>query len=86
MLLFGKKKAEPKFKYDPNRHKAVIKCSICNGEQVAGFKDTQSGRFYEVMLIRNGQDLDSFMEMYELSSVTSPCDNVTVIETRIPLL
>lgn len=70
MSLFGKKKAEPKFEYDPNRHKAVLKCSICNGEQVAGFKDTQSGHFYEVMLIRSGQDLDSFMEMYELSSVT----------------
>ena len=70
MSLFGKKKAEPKFGYDPNRHKAVLKCSICNGEQVAGFKDTQSGHFYEVMLICSGQDLDSFMEMYDLSSVT----------------
>ena len=70
MSLFGKKKAEPKFEYDHNRHKAVLKCSICNGEQVAGFKDTQSGQFYEIMLIRNWQDLDSFMEMYELSSVT----------------
>ena len=48
----------------------MLKCSICNGEQVAGFKDTQSGHFFEIMLIRNGQDLDSFMEMYELSSVT----------------
>ena len=70
MSLFGKKKAEPKFKYDPNRYKAVVKCSICNDEQVAGFKDTQSGHFFEIMLIRSGQDLDSFMEMYELSSVT----------------
>ena len=69
MSLFGKKKTETKFEYDPNRHKAVLKCSICNGEQVAGFKDTQSGHFYEVMLIRNGKDLDSFIEMYDLSSV-----------------
>ena len=69
MSLFGKKKAESKFEYNPNIHKAVLKCSICNGEQVAGFKDTQSGHFYEVMLIRNGQDLDSFIEMYDLSSV-----------------
>ena len=59
-----------KGEYDPNRHKAVLKCSICNGEQVAGFKDTQSGHFYEVMLIRSGRDLESFMEMYDLSSVT----------------
>ena len=70
MSLFGKKKTETKFEYDPNRDKAVLKCSICNGEQVAGFKDTQSGHFFEVTLIRNGQDLDSFMEMYNLSSVT----------------
>ena len=70
MSLFGKKKTETKFEYDPNRHKAVLKCSICNGEQVAGFKDTQSGHFCEVTSIRNGQDLDSFMEMYNLSSVT----------------
>ena len=69
MSLFGKKKAEPQFEYVPCRHKAVLKCSICNGEQVAGFKDTQSGHFYEVMLIRNGKDLDSFIEMYDLSSV-----------------
>ena len=41
MSLFGKKKTETKFECDPNRHKAVLKCSICNGEQVAGFKDTQ---------------------------------------------
>ena len=22
------------FEYDPNRHKVVLKCSLCNGEQV----------------------------------------------------
>ena len=70
MSLFGKKKTETKFEYDPNRHKAVLKCSICNGEQVAGFKDTQSGHFYDVMLIRSGRALDPFIEMDGLSSVT----------------
>lgn len=50
--------------------KAVLRCSICNGEQIAGFKDKQTGHFTEVMLIRNEQDLDAFMQMYELSSVT----------------
>ena len=47
----------------------MLKCSICNGEQVAGFKDKQTGHFTEVMLIRNGQDLDAYMEMYDLSAV-----------------
>ena len=71
MRLFGKKKvASPIVEYDPEKQRAVLKCSICNGEQVAGFKDKQTGHFTEVMLIKNGQDLDAFMEMYDLSAVT----------------
>lgn len=71
MRLFGKKKvATPIVEYDPEKQRAVLKCSICNGEQVAGFKDKQTGHFTEVMLIKNGQDLDAFMEMYDLSAVT----------------
>lgn len=71
MRLFGKKKvATPIVEYDLEKQRAVLKCSICNGEQVAGFKDKQTGHFTEVMLIKNGQDLDAFMEMYDLSAVT----------------
>lgn len=71
MGLFGKKKvSEPIIEYDPEKQRAVLKCSICNGEQVAGFKDKQNGHFTEVMLIKDGQDLDMFMELYDLSSVT----------------
>ena len=71
MRLFGKKKvAKPIVEYDPEKQRAVLKCSTCNGEQVAGFKDKQTGHFTEVMLIKNGQDLDAFMEMYDLSAVT----------------
>lgn len=71
MGLFGKKKVStPVIEYDPEKQRAVLKCSICNGEQVAGFKDKQTGYFTEVMLIKNGQDLDSFMEMYDLSAIS----------------
>lgn len=71
MGLFGKKKVStPVIEYDPEKQRAVLKCSICNGEQVAGFKDKQTGHFTEVMLIKNGQDLDSFMEMYDLSAIS----------------
>lgn len=70
MGLFRKKKiASPIVPYDAQKQRAVIKCSICNGEQVAGFKDNQTGHFTEVMLIKNGKDLDKFMSMYGLSSV-----------------
>lgn len=71
MGLFSKKKeSEPAIQYDPERHVAVLKCSICNGEQVAGFKDKKTGRFIDVMLIEDKRDLDRFMELYNLSSVT----------------
>ena len=42
----------------------VIKSSICNGEQVAGFRDIHTGAFEEVMLIRGDDDLAEFMRMY----------------------
>ena len=42
----------------------MIKASICNGEQVAGFQDIHTGAFNEVMLIRSSDDLTEFMNMY----------------------
>lgn len=71
MGLFTKKKVSKSvIEYDPEKQRAVLKCSICNGEQVAGFKDKQTGYFTEVMLIKDGKDLDVFMETYDLASVT----------------
>ena len=71
MRLFGKKKVSaPAIEYDPEKQRAILKCSICNGEQVAGFKDKQTGYFTEVSLIRNGIELDEFMEKYGLSAIT----------------
>ena len=42
MGLFKKKKAQQS--YDKENKKPVIKASICNGEQVAGFKDIHTGK------------------------------------------
>ncbi len=61
--MFFKKKPEVKT-YDKENTKPVIKASICNGEQVAGFQDIHTGAFEEVMLIRGSGDLDEFMRMY----------------------
>ena len=36
--------------YDKENKKPVIKASICNGEQIAGFKDIHTGKIEEVML------------------------------------
>lgn len=50
--------------YDKENKKPVIKASICNGEQVAGFKDIHTGKIEEIMLIRNAEDLEKFKETY----------------------
>ena len=50
--------------YDKENKKPVIKASICNGEQVAGFKNIHTGKIDEVMLIKNHADLDAFKKMY----------------------
>ena len=62
MGLF-KKKTVTKV-YDKENKKPVIKASICNGEQVAGFKDVRTGKIEEVMLIKNAADLEQFRSMY----------------------
>ncbi len=50
--------------YDMENTKPVIKASICNGEQVAGFKDIHTGKIEEVMLIKCPADLEFFKKMY----------------------
>lgn len=68
--MFGKKKQTmPTVEYNPKTQKAVLRCSICTGEQVAGLKDINTGKFVDVMVIKNDVDLDKFMKMYNLSSV-----------------
>lgn len=72
-MLFGRKKqtkADNKPGYNPGIQRPILRCSICNGEQVAGFKDIRTGKFEEVMFIRNDQELREFMEMYGISEVT----------------
>ena len=56
-----------KCSYDRENLKPVIRSSICTGEQVAGFRNIHTGKFSEVMLIRNGGDLKEFLEDYDIS-------------------
>ncbi len=59
--------------YDKDNLKPVIKASICNGEQIAGFKNMSTGLFEEVMLIKTPADLKKFKEMY---GITDDIDKV----------
>jgi len=68
--MFGKKKEKgPVIKYDSATMKPVLHCSICNGEQVFGFKNLSTGEFLEVSLIRNQAELEAYMQMYNLTGL-----------------
>lgn len=62
--MFGFKKKIVIEPYDREKYQPVIKASICNGEQIAGFKDRESGKFKEIMFLRNEADRQDFMEKY----------------------
>lgn len=66
-----KKKEEDSLKsFDREKQTPVLRCSICNGEQVAGFKDKDTGKFHEAAFIRSERELKEFMEMYGIDRIT----------------
>ena len=70
MLNIFRKKQPVKKEYDRANQKPVLRCSICTGEQVAGFKNIHTGQWEEVMPIKNEEDLETFKRMYDLKEVT----------------
>ena len=56
-----------KCSFDREHLRPVIRASICTGEQVAGFRDTRTGKFSECLLIRCPADLDEFLQTYDIS-------------------
>lgn len=68
--MFGKKNAVTIRQYDKENSKPVIRCSICTGEQVAGFKDIRTGKFEEVMLIKGSKDLENFKQLYDVTELS----------------
>lgn len=64
--MFGRRKIKTE-DYDKENKKPVIRASICTGEQVAGFKDVHTGKFEEVMLIKNHRDMEVFRQRYGIS-------------------
>ena len=64
--MFSKRKKPEVSSYDKRGKIPVIRSSICTGEQVAGFKDTVSGKFEDLMLIRDSRDLSEFLRQYQV--------------------
>lgn len=64
--MFGRRKKQTAPTYNKTGKIPVIRSSICTGEQVAGFKDPVSGKFDDLMLIRDGNDLAEFLSQYHV--------------------
>lgn len=70
-MFFNKKKRQEGGlpPVDTKGKRAVLRCSICNGEQVAGFEDEASGKFEEIMLIKSPRDLETFKNTYGVDDI-----------------
>jgi len=66
--MFGKHRKGHSAVYDRTGKVPVVRCSICTGEQVAGFKQETSGKFEEVMLLRSDTDFQDFLRLYGLEA------------------
>lgn len=67
--MFRKKKIQPA-EYDSENWKPVLRCSICNGERVAGFKNRHTGEFKEEIFIREDAELEEFKRRYGITELT----------------
>ncbi len=63
-MLFKRKKTGT---YDSESKEPVVRASICNGEQVAGFRDKTTGEFSEIMLVKGEADLEEFKKRYGIT-------------------
>ena len=66
MFFFRKKEAATEA-YDRENFRPVIRVSICTGEEAAGFRNLHTGKFTDIQLLRDGRDLQEFMDRYALT-------------------
>ena len=66
--MFGKRRVRRR-DYDRENWRPVLKCSICNGERVAGFKNIRTGEFKEESFIRSDEELEAFKRRYGISEM-----------------
>ena len=52
--------------YDRKLYDPVIHASICTGEKAVGFRNKETGKFEEVMLLKSEKDMEIFLKKYGL--------------------
>ena len=62
--LHDRQKGTMTAQFPPDVYKPILRKSICTGETTAGFRNLETGKYTEVMLIRGEKDLKQFMSMY----------------------
>lgn len=67
--MFRKKNQIKQEEYDKANWKPVLKCSICNGEQVAGFQNIHTGEIKEEAFISNAEELELFKQKYGIREI-----------------
>ena len=67
-MMFGKKKPQ-QLSYDKENETPAVKSSICTGEKTAGFIDSRTGKYRDVMLIKSEADLAEFKRLYGVDEV-----------------
>ena len=68
MSIFGKRR--PEYPKAPDGADIVLRCSICNGEQVICARDKASGKLQELMLVRSSDDLEGFCSANRIDPMT----------------
>lgn len=53
--------------YNKDIYVPVLKCSICTGEMVAGFKEINTGKFIDDMYVSGDKDIDKFKKKYGIT-------------------
>ncbi len=67
-MFWKKKKREvEKRSFDRELLQPMIRVSICTGEKTAGFKNRETGKFQEIMLVNSQEALQEFLDTYDIS-------------------
>ena len=65
MRLFQKKAPSSQaVNFPPDQYEPVIRSSICTGEQSACMRNRETGKLYEITVIRSRKDLEDFGKEY----------------------
>ena len=66
--MLWRRKASQTKAWDRSALTPAIRCSICTGEQVAGFIRRSDGSFISVCLLKTPADLETFRAEYGLGN------------------